>query len=120
MWDRPKSHQNDERCRKAAFEAQQEKECKRKKMELEQQEVANAEFFSESGTESDDGQNNDPAWAPNTPSTPTTKTRNYCPLPKTGQACDRRGVSSEAAADIINAYSMDMGFLTPQNTHSHP
>ena len=47
--------------RKAAFEAQQEKECKRKKMELEQQEVANAEFFSESGSESDDGQNNDPA-----------------------------------------------------------
>ena len=43
------------------------------------------------------------------------KTRNYIPLPRTGQACDRHGVSSEAAADIINAYATDMGFLTPEN-----
>ena len=29
--------------------------------------------------------------------------------------CDRRGVSSEAAADICNAYAEDLGILTPEN-----
>ena len=37
------------------------------------------------------------------------------PLPKTGEACDRWGVSSEAAADIINTYLMELGTITPQN-----
>jgi len=31
------------------------------------------------------------------------------------EACDCHGVSSEAAADIINAYATDMGLLTPEN-----
>ena len=37
-------------------------------------------------------------------------------IPKTGQACDRWGVYSEAAADIINTYLMELGILTPAMT----
>ena len=103
--------------RKNAFEEQKQKEAKHRKMESDQQAEANAEFFAESGSEAADNekkQSDDPDWDPNIPSTGP-KTRNYFPLPRTGQACDRRGISSEAAADIINAYSMDMGFLTDEN-----
>lgn len=105
----------DSEKRKAAFEEQQKREEKRRKEESEEHEKANAAFFSDS-MEAPENQVEDPNWIPQTPSsTRTLKTRNYHPLPKTAQVCDRRGVSSEAAADICNAYAEDMGFLTPEN-----
>ena len=50
-----------------------------------------------------------------TKSDPLPKTRNMQPIPKTAEACDRWGVPSEAAADIINTYLMELGTLTPEN-----
>ena len=105
--------------RKAAFEEQQKKEEKRKKTESEENKKANADFFSDSSDPSDPSDPSgpsDPSWIPQTCSSiQIPKTRNYHPLPKTAMVCDRRGVSSEAAADICNAYAEDMGFLTSEN-----
>ena len=117
--------------RKRAFEAQVEKEEKRRKDESEKQREANTEFFSEpepeanteffsepepEGAEEED-KKKDPDWDEGCPSTSTDmpKTRNYHPLPKTCQALDRRGVSSEAGADIVNSFAEDMGLLTQEN-----
>ena len=106
----------DSEKRKAAFEEQQKKEENRKKTELEENKKATANFFPDSSDPMESSETTDPSWIPETPSsTQIPKTRNYHPLPKTAMVCDRRGVSSEAAADICNAYAEDMGFLTSEN-----
>ena len=103
--------------RKKAFESQQEREKKRK-LEVKAQQLATSDFFSEANSDSDDDDNAvaDPNWEADQPSTSSgiRRTRNLHCLPRTGQACDRRGVSSEAAADIINAFAIDMGLLTAE------
>ena len=98
----------------------QRREEQRKRDESERQKEANAEFFSDPSTEEaieEEAKEKDPDWDPDLPSTSSNlpKTRNYHPLPKTGQACDLRGISSEAAADIVNAFAEDMGLLTHEN-----
>ena len=105
--------------RDAATEARREKEVKRLRTEAEQQKTANEEFFANDDEEDDnvnDDQSFDKNYVPDEPiaSTSCPKTRNMQPLPKTGAACDRWGVHSEAAADIINTYLMELGTLTPE------
>ena len=104
--------------REAAAEARKEKEEKRLRIDAENKKRANEEFFAEDDEGNNIGdENSDKNWEPDQPSgaIPKPKTRNMQPLPKTGEACDRWGVSSEAAADIINTYLMELGTLTPEN-----
>ena len=105
-----------------AFEAQQEKEKKRRKEEEENNAVATREFFAEEaeGEEKDDVEDqekNDPTFGLDGPKSadPGPKTRNTHALPKTGAACDRWGISSKAAADLVNSFAIDMGMLTDSN-----
>ena len=110
--------------RKAAFEEQQKKGGKAE-TESEENKKATADFFSDSSDPLDPSDPSDllgppdpsdPSWIPQTCSSiQMPKTRNYHPLPKTAMVCDQQGVSSEAAADICNAYAEDMGFLTSEN-----
>ena len=105
-----------------AFEAQQEKEKKWRKEEEENNAVATREFFAEEaeGEEKDDVEDqekNDPTFGLDGPKSadPGPKTRNTHALPKTGAACDRWGISSNAAADLVNSFAIDMGMLTDSN-----
>ena len=102
--------------RAAAFEAQKEKEQKRLRTEAEIHRAANEEFFAED----DDDIKEDPkdkTWElqDHIGPKPLPGSRNMKAIPKTGQACDRWGVYSEAAADMINTYLMELGILTPAN-----
>ena len=102
--------------RAAAFEAQKEKEQKRLRTEAEIHRAANEEFFAKD----DDDIKEDPkdkTWElqDHIGPKPLPGSRNMKAIPKTGQACDRWGVYSEAAADIINTYLMELGILTPAN-----
>ena len=108
-----------------AFEAQQEKEKKRRKEEEENNAVATREFFAEEAEEAEgeekddveDQEKNDPTFGLDGPKSadPGPKTRNTHALPKTGAACDRWGISSKAAADLVNSFAIDMGMLTDSN-----
>ena len=105
--------------REAAFEAQKEKEKKRVQNESENQAQANHNFFDEGADDEmeEDMVSSDKDWEPkqSTDSRSIPQTRNMHPLPKTAEALDRWGVSSRAGADIVNAYALDMGFLTAEN-----
>lgn len=109
--------------RAAAFEAQKEKEEKRLRSEAEIQKKVNEDFFAEDeGDAENEGDaeedlKSDKTWEQEEPTKldQLPKRRNMQPIPKTGEACDRWGVGSEAAADIINTYLMELGTLTPEN-----
>ena len=98
-----------------AFEAQQERERKRIQEEAENNAIANQEFFAEEA-EVDPGEKEDPDFVQDASTLAQgPKTRNTHPLPKTGAACDRWGISSKAAADIVNSFTIDMGLLTEED-----
>lgn len=100
--------------KEAAFEARQEREKKRVRDEAESNANANREFFAEQEDCDDDTKDMD--WMPDASiSEKGPQTRNRHALPRTGAACDRWGISSRAAADIVNSYAMDIGFLTDSN-----
>ena len=101
--------------RAAAFEAQKEKEDKRLRTEAELQKTVNEEFFAEEEEEVQEDSVSDKDWEHQEPIVPKPPQRNMQPVPKTGEACDRWGVYSVAAADIINTYLMELGILTPEN-----
>ena len=83
----------------------------------ENQKTANEEFFADDEDNNKDDESADKSWGTDQLSGTNLmpKTRNMQSLPKTGEACDRWGVSSEAATDIINTYLMELGSLTLQN-----
>ena len=101
--------------RAAAFEAQKEKEDKRLRTEAELQKTVNEEFFAEEEEEVQEDSVSDKDWEHQEPIVPKPPQRNMQPVPKTGEACDRWGVYSVAAADIINTYLMELGILIPEN-----
>lgn len=107
--------------RKSVHETQKEKEKQRVELEQETQKQANAEFFATEDEENDKATKHsvlDPDFEVSQNKRTRSHSRNMHELRKSAAACDRRNVSSEAAADIINSWALDMGILTEENKHS--
>ena len=113
-----KSLRNAEK-RKADSEAQRDKEKRRIEENLQNQAEANNTFFSEDTVtieECDDDDDDDETgmkWTREKKK--KASDRNLNKLPRTAQSLDRWGISSKAGADVCNSFSMDMGWLTPEN-----
>ena len=107
--------------RKSVLETQKNNEKQRLELEQETQMQANADFFATEDEENVKATKHtviDPDFEVSHSKRTRSHSRNMHELPKTAAACDRRNVSSEAAADIINSWALDMGILTEENKHS--
>ena len=82
----------------------------------ESQQEGNESFFSASDSNVDtDANEKDETWEPGRKKSRPSLSTHTKPIPRLALECDKTGVSSRVAAQICNAYAIDMGWLTYEN-----